>query len=273
VQADLTQLHQVLLNLSVNARDAMPYGGRLEIKLANLVLDEGYTAMNPEARPGPHVVIEVSDTGTGIPPEIRNKIFEPFFTTKPQGVGTGLGLSTAYAIVKGHGGFMTVYSEVGKGTQIKVYLPAEPKAEAGTPGVGIIDLPWGNGETVLIVDDEDSIGLLAQRTLERYGYKTQHARNGAEAIAIYATANPPVDVVLTDMAMPIMDGPSTIIALRKINPSVRIVGASGLGSNSKFAHALGAGLAHFLHKPYTAESLLMVLRRALEDSAPADEKT
>ncbi|MBS0633598.1 MAG: response regulator [Verrucomicrobia bacterium] len=269
VQADMTQLHQVLLNLCVNARDAMPAGGRIELGLANVVLDENYAAMNPDSRPGPHVIVSVADTGTGIPPDIRNKIFEPFFTTKPQGAGTGLGLSTTAAIVKGHSGFINVYSEVGKGTQIKVYLPAQPAL--GTPAAApeVVELPWGRGETVLVADDEDSIGLLTQSTLERYGYKTLHARNGAEAIALFAAANPPVDIVLTDMAMPIMDGPSTIIALRRINPRVRVIGASGLGSNSKFAHAVGAGLEHFLHKPFTADSLLQIVRRALDVPAPA----
>lgn len=266
VVGDMTQLHQVLLNLCVNSRDAMAQGGRLGITATNVALDENYAGMNPESRPGPHVVIEVSDTGAGIPPEIRTKIFEPFFTTKAQGHGTGLGLSTVYAIVKGHGGFINVYSEVGKGTQIKIYLPAQPgQTDEATP-IEQRNLPRGHGETVLVVEDEESIGQIVQHTLERYGYKVLLAGNGAEAVAIYARRDPVVDVVLTDMAMPIMDGPATVLALRKIDPKVRIIGASGLGSNSKFVHAFGAGLKFFLHKPYTAESLLQNLRRVLSEA-------
>ncbi len=265
VKGDLTQLHQVLLNLCVNARDAMPEGGKLELLLANMMLDEAYATMNSEARPGPYVVIEVVDTGVGIAPDVRNKIFEPFFTTKEPGHGTGLGLSTAYAIVKGHGGFLNVYSELGKGTQIKVYLPAHPKLAAPVRNPDKAPVPWGRGETVLVVDDEENIGQLAQRTLERYGYRAITARNGAEAVACYAKKDPPVDLVLSDMAMPVMDGPALIIALRNIDPNVLVVGASGLGSNSQFVHAIGAGLRYFLHKPYTGSALLRTVRQALDE--------
>lgn len=269
VNGDATQLHQVLLNLCVNARDAMPYGGRLDLTLKNIRLDDTYAALNAEAKPGPYVLIEVADTGTGIPPEVRERIFEPFFTTKAESQGTGLGLSTAYAIVRGHGGFLTVYSEVGKGTQMKVYLPAEPGLAVTTADPDEVKLPWGRGETVLVVDDEEKVAHLTIRTLERFGYRTLHAGNGAEAVALFARRDPVVDLVVTDMAMPIMDGPATIIALRKIDPRVRVVGSSGLGSNNKFAHAVGAGVKHFLHKPYATTMLLQVVRRAL-DETPAD---
>jgi CheY-like chemotaxis protein len=267
----MTQLHQVLLNLVVNARDAMPQGGRLTLEARNEALDESYAAMHPEARTGLYVVFSVNDSGTGIPPEIIDKIFDPFFTTKEAGRGTGLGLSTAYAIVKGHGGFINVYSEVGKGTDIRVYFPAQKAGQRVEAGAPPRDLPRGRGEHVLIVDDEDSISSVVVRTLERHGYRATAVRNGAEALAVFVQRQPAVDVVLTDMAMPVMDGPAMIVALRTLDPCVRIVAASGLGSNGKFVHVVNAGVQHFLQKPFTAEALLRTMRAILDSPAKPKE--
>lgn len=273
VLGDMTQLHQVMLNLIVNARDAMVAGGRMVVSAYNTFLDDGYVAMHTEARTGLHVILSVVDTGSGIPQEIIDKIFDPFFTTKEEGHGTGLGLSTAYAIVKGHGGFINVYSEVGKGTQVRVYLPAQQSGPVAEPEQTTRELPRGRGEHVLVVDDEEGVSSVVVRTLERYGYRASSARNGAEAVAVYVRSQTPVDVVLTDMAMPIMDGPAAILALRSIDPKVRVIGASGLGSNDKFVSALGAGVEHFLQKPFTAEALLRTMRLIIEGKGPDKPKT
>jgi PAS domain S-box-containing protein len=266
VLADPTQLHQVFTNLCVNARDAMPNGGTLKVITENTVLDEVYAGMNPEAKPGAYVVVKVDDTGTGIPPAIREKIFEPFFTTKEIGKGTGLGLSTTIGIVKSHAGFINLYSEMGKGTIFKVYLPADTTAAAAeNTAIQQSELPRGDGQLVLLVDDESTIRSVAQKTLERYGYRVLLASNGAEAIACYAKSPEQIAVVITDMAMPVMDGPATIVALKALNPEVKIIGSSGIPTNGGVAKAVGAGVKYFVPKPYTAESMLVTLAKALHD--------
>jgi PAS domain S-box-containing protein len=261
VSGDATQLHQVLLNLCVNARDAMPEGGVLTLKAENTVLDAHYASMNADARPGPYVVIVVQDTGTGIAPAVMDRIFEPFFTTKAPETGTGLGLSTSLAIVKSHGGFVNVYSELGKGTLFRVYLPGV-KAAAAAAGTEVArQLPLGHGETILVVDDEAAIREITRETLESHGYRVQVAGDGAEGIALFARSKDHIDAVITDMAMPVMDGLATIRALRRIDPSVRVIATSGLASN---APAVEAPAVHaFLNKPYTAEALLETLHDVL----------
>ena len=260
-----TQLHQVLLNLCVNARDAMPEGGTLTLTAENVVLDDAYSSLHPDARRGPHLVLQVADTGTGIPPEIRDKIFALFFTTKPVGKGTGLGLSSTLSIVKGHHGFINVYSEVGKGSTFKVYVPAENARAEEVAAIEKGSLPGGRDELILVVDDEEIVGDICRRTLERHGYRVMTATDGASAVALYAQHREAIAAVITDMMMPIMDGPATIYALKRINPDVPIIASSGLDTNSKLAHVADAGVNHFLHKPYTAESLLRMLRAALPD--------
>jgi PAS domain S-box-containing protein len=268
VTGDPTQLHQVFLNLCVNARDSMPDGGCLTISMENATLDETYAAMNPESRPGSYVVVKVKDTGTGIPAPIRDRIFEPFFTTKEIGKGTGLGLSTTIAIVQNHGGFISLRSEVGNGTTFEVFLPADTAETAMDNGVRAdAQLPRGHGELILVVDDEEAIRNVARKTLERFGYRVMVASNGAEAMAVYANHPQEIAVVVTDMAMPIMDGPALAIALASINPQVRIIGSSGLHTNETVARASGASVQHFVPKPYTAETLLKKLAEVLQ--APA----
>ena len=266
VTGDATQLYQVLLNLCVNARDAMPEGGKLSIHLKNVVLDEIYASRNPEAKPGPHIVIAVHDTGTGIPKEIQDKIFDPFFTTKAPGKGTGLGLSTCYSIVKNHGGFLNCHSEVGHGSTFKVYLPANTSpAMAASLAKARVELPRGHGELVLVVDDEEAILKGVGKTLEFFGYRVLTASNGAEAVAIYRQHQPDIAVVLTDMAMPVMDGPEAIIAMQAINPEIRIMGMSGLDSQISQSMSKGTSrsLDHFLQKPFTAEILTQALHQVL----------
>ena len=265
VAGDPTQLHQVLLNLCVNARDAMPEGGTLAISAENVTLGPGNSDMHVDARPGPYVLIQVEDTGVGMSREVVEQVFDPFFTTKGPGKGTGLGLSTSLAIVKSHGGFIQVASEPGKGTRFRVYLPAQLSSGPAAAPVEQTTLPRGNDELVLVVDDEASVRQLTRQTLEAYGYRVLLASNGAEAIGIYAQHRQEIAVVVTDMMMPVMDGPSTIRNLLDINAKARIIAASGLGDNVKLGGEVGAGIRHFLSKPYTAESLLTALSQTLEE--------
>jgi len=263
---DPTQLHQVLLNLCVNARDAMPNGGILSVGVESRVLDEQYPAMNIQARPGRYVMISVTDTGTGMSRDLQDKIFEPFFTTKELNKGTGLGLSTVMAIIKSHDGIINVYSEPGKGTTFKVYLSAvEGSTEARKDKSEQPSLFRGNGETVLVADDEASILTVTSQTLQAFGYRVVTATDGADAVATYAQHRDDIAVILTDMMMPVMDGTATIYALRRINPNVKIIAASGLNVNGGVDKLSGAEIKHFLVKPYTARALLMTLRTILDE--------
>jgi CheY-like chemotaxis protein len=231
------------------------------------VIDEQYAAMNLQAKPGRYVKISVTDSGTGIPQDIIDKIFDPFFTTKELSKGTGLGLSTVMGIVKSHEGFINVYSEPGKGTTFRVYLPViELSSEARKEQTQRLSPPRGNGETILVVDDEASILTITSQTLQTFGYRTLTATDGATAVAVYAEHMNEIAVVLTDMAMPIMDGPATIRALKQINPAVKIIAASGLNANGGVAKVSGAGVKHFLTKPYTAATLLRTMRAILDEA-------
>lgn len=263
VHGDRTQLHQVLMNLCVNARDAMPRGGRLSVAAANRVIDALYAQQHPGTSTGSYVVLQVEDTGTGMTAPVREKMFEPFFTTKETGSGTGLGLSTSLAIVRSHGGFISVSSEPGRGSLFRVHLPAAPTTLDATPRLAAA-APRGQGELVLVVDDEPSVRVVAQRTLERHGYRVLTAANGAEAVALFASHLAEAPVVFTDMTMPVMDGPSAIAALRALDPSVRIIGSSGLGAEGEQARLVSGAVQRFVPKPYTAEQLLQVLREVID---------
>ena len=260
IAADPTQIHQVLMNMCINARDAMPSGGMLKISAENLEIDENFARMNPEAKPGAYVLLAVEDTGIGMNADVVKRIFDPFFTTKELDKGTGLGLSTALTIIKSHGGFTNVYSEPGKGTKFTIYLPAA-ESDLDTKE-GKIDLPYptGRGELVLIVDDEENIRQITSATLEKFGYRTLTASDGTEALAIYAQNTREIAVVLTDMAMPFMDGAATIRALRRLNPNLPIIAASGLPPTEINSLNVNA----FLSKPYTAEKLLTALSEIIE---------
>jgi len=264
IRGDPTQIHQLLTNLCVNARDAMPNGGTLTVALEGVVVDDLYAGMSAETPSGQYLRVRVEDTGSGMTPEVRDRIFEPFFTTKPLGKGTGLGLSTCHAIARNHGGFILVSSELGKGSTFDVYLPAEvPIDVPGEAASTRAQLPRGHNELVLLVDDEEAIRKLTRRTLERYGYRVLVATNGAEAIALYAANAGAIAAVLTDMSMPIMDGPTTVVALKAINPSVRIIGSTGLDADGKAAKARTLGVTDWVSKPYTAEVLLRILRAVI----------
>ena len=263
VVGDANQLHQVLMNLCVNARDAMPDGGSLTIGGENTYIDENYARMQLEAKPGQYVVISVADTGVGIPADVLGRIFEPFFTTKELGKGTGLGLPTIRAIVKGHDGFINVYSEVGKGTDFRIYIPAATTTEAKRLAGVQPDVPVGHGELILIIDDELPILEVARKTLEENGYKVLTASDGAEGLALYAEHRKEVDAVLIDMVMPYLDGAATIRALRKLDPAVKIIASSGLAANDKLFEDSAVGVRTFLSKPYSAEKLLRALSEIL----------
>lgn len=264
VKGDATQLHQVLMNLCVNARDAMPQGGKLHIEAENVEIDEHYARMNVELKPGRYVCISVIDTGMGISEANLSKIFDPFFTTKEQGQGTGLGLSTVASIVRSHSGFANVYSEVGRGSRFKIFLPAVEATQVPIAQTPRLDLPLGNGELVLVVDDESAIREIAKETLRTFGYQVITASDGTEALALFAQHSDEVQCVITDMMMPFLDGPATIRALRKLAPQLKIIATSGLKANGKTAEAAQLGVATFLQKPYTAEALLKALATELK---------
>jgi PAS domain S-box-containing protein len=260
VFGDATQLHQVLMNLAINARDAMPDGGRLSISAANISIDEHYVQMNIEAKVGHYIAIDVVDTGIGMPPEVIERIFEPFFTTKELGKGTGLGLSTARDIVKKHGGFIKVSSQVGKGSQFQVYLPAIQETES--PTAENLQLLQGRGELILIVDDEAPIREITKTLLEINNYRALTASDGIEAIAIYVQHQKEIAVVLVDPILPNMDGATTIRTLQKINPQVRIIAINNIAIGDRVDRSLE--VEAFLSKPYTAKDLLENLHRILQ---------
>ena len=261
VCGDATQLHQLLINLVVNARDAMPYGGSLRICAENLLIDQNYAQMHLDAQVGPYIAITVADTGTGMPPETLERIFEPFFTTKELGKGTGLGLSTVAAIIKSHGGFVNVHSQVGKGSQFKVYFPAVEGNQ--TQQAEDLELPKGHEELILVVDDELAIREITKISLETYNYKVLTASDGIEATTLYAQQKNNISVVLMDMMMPSMDGATTIRILQKMNQQIKIIAASGLVSSERVSVAMGTGVKAFLSKPYTSQELLKTLHSVL----------
>jgi CheY-like chemotaxis protein len=261
VSGDATQLHQVLMNLVVNARDAMPNGGKLTISAENFTVDEHYARMNLEAKVGSYVVISVADEGLGMSPETQERIFEPFFTTKELGKGTGLGLSTVMGIVKGHGGFIHVWSEVGRGTEFQIYLPAVAVVEYNRQTEQ--DTPYGNGELILVVDDEAGVREATKTSLETFNYKVLTANDGIEAIATYAENRARIQLVLVDMLMPAMDGITTIRTLQKLNPQIKAIATSGLASKDHLNGMADTEVQAFLAKPYTAQELLQTIKQVL----------
>jgi len=263
IEGDPTQLHQVLLNLSVNARDAMPNGGTLLITAENFKVDQNYAAMIPDARVGPYISIGVSDSGTGMPRHVVERIFDPFFTTKETGKGTGLGLSTSLGITKSHGGFISVYSELDKGTTFKMFLPARTDDELGEPNRISAESSRGNGELILVVDDEECILSVTQIVLEENGYRVLAAHDGPEAVAIFAREMNSISAVVTDMSLPLMDGVALIRCLRKIKPSVPFIASTGQSGHARAQQLQEMGIRHLLIKPYDTRKLLEVLRDAL----------
>jgi two-component system cell cycle sensor histidine kinase/response regulator CckA len=265
VLGDATQLHQVLLNLAVNARDAMPQGGTLTLAAENALLDETGAALRPGLKPGPHVLFRVSDSGTGIAPKIADKIFDPFFTTKDPDKGTGLGLSTVLGIVKSHRGHIEFDSKLAQGTEFRIYLAAEPGLRDPPQAKQRAEeaLPRGRGELILIVDDEEAVRSVMKRILESHGYRTLAATRGTEAVACYVEKGTEISVVLTDLHMPDMGGAEAIAVLRELNPSVRIIVATGAGSPSGAASVHEMGVQAYIKKPFDLAHLLGTLDQVL----------
>jgi len=265
VLGDPTQIQQVLMNLCVNARDAMLQGGTITVDVRKVQLDETTSGVHPKARPGTYVVITVTDTGTGIPPELMDKIFDPFFTTKPLGQGTGLGLPTVLGIAENHGGFVHVESQPGKGARFHVYLPAAPvdKDYGAADAARSADLTNGHGELVLVVDDEPSIRRFANAILKRKGYRIQTAADGREGLRLFEQQHGEIKVVVSDLIMPQLDGLGMIRELRRIQPDIRIIIVTGLGEENRISEARAAGADDVLNKPFTAEQLLASVKQSL----------
>ena len=262
INADPTQIHQILLNLCVNARDAMPHGGRLTVNVKNIVIDESLALRYAEARCGRYLEIEVRDTGTGMPPDIQQKIFDPFFTTKAPGKGTGLGLSTVYTIVKHHHGFISMNSIVGEGTVFQIYIPASSEVATTTVPSLPESIPQGNKESILVVDDEVAIQQICEETLRFYNYDVITANNGAECISKFIQKGMKCTVVLMDMMMPVMGGKTAGAAIRKIDPNIRIVGMSGLMTETLDENDERI-FDHFLRKPFTGKELMDALQKVI----------
>jgi two-component system cell cycle sensor histidine kinase/response regulator CckA len=262
IKVNPTQLHQVVLNLCVNARDAMPDGGTLALRATNLHLDRLGAATIAQARPGDFLLIEVSDTGTGIPPGIVEKIWEPFYTTKEAGRGTGLGLSTVRGIVRDHGGLIDLQTRPGSGTLFRVLLPALPEQAGSDHGAAAVAIPRGSGELVMVVDDDVNVREVACASLIQHGYRTLAANDGTEAVALFAPRHLEIRAVVSDLDMPGLDGTTLAAIVRKLNPSVRIILSSASSDPTDPRRQAPEGGA-FLSKPYTAETLLGTLHRLL----------
>jgi PAS domain S-box-containing protein len=272
ISGDPVQLHQMLLNLAVNARDAMPAGGRLAFSATPSSVSASSPRPHPDAVPGDFVRIDISDTGTGIPDVLKGQIFDPFFTTKGVGRGSGLGLSTARSIVKAHCGFITFVSTEGIGTTFSIFLPtaeaglSKPVRESPTKAASG-PLPRGNGESILVVDDEESVRLIMRSTLESFGFRAVGAADGAEAVALFRSAPALFDMALVDMQMPGLDGGKTILSLRHMRPDLPIVAASGLATSQNREEAAANGVRHFLDKPFSVETLIRTVHAAMAKTA------
>jgi len=267
VSGDATELHQIILNLCVNARDAMPRGGTLTLRAENLTASPETKSPPANLRPGSYVLLTVADTGTGIAPEVLPRIFEPFFSTKLPDQGTGLGLSTVASIVKNHNGFIQVQSEVGCGTEFKIYLPATQAAELDSPPPEAV-LPVGNGELILVMDDEAVVRQMTKTTLENYGYQVVTAISGLDGITTFQEHRQAIKLVVSDTDMPIMGGLAALHIIQKLEPKIPVIIASGGKHDAASYQRIDTTHLTTLDKPYTVEQLLQAVAKAL-NSAPA----
>ncbi len=263
IKGDTTQIHQTLMNLCINARDAMPTGGQLTIAAENTVIDANYAELHSGIKPGNYVFTSIADTGTGIPQEILDKIFDPFFTTKAEGHGTGLGLSVVTDIIKNHRGFIECKSKVGEGTVFHIILPAVNEEETTSQMDAYKVLPRGNGELILVVDNESTVCQIVKETLESSGYKVIIGVNGADGLALYAQQMKEIALVLIDLSMPIMDGASAIVVIRRINPQARIIAMSGNAPNRTSSEIIQAHKIPLIEKPFTTEKVILAIQELL----------
>ncbi|MEW6326971.1 MAG: response regulator [Thermodesulfobacteriota bacterium] len=263
ILADMVQIQQVILNICINARDAMPQGGRLILETANVTLDEVYAWKHLGATPGRYILISISDTGIGMESAVKKRIFEPFFTTKEKGKGTGLGLAMVYGIVKSHGGYVNFYSEKGRGTRFNVYLPIARGDEFDIPATGPTAIPEGK-ETIFLIDDEEVIRDMGKEVLESLGYKVLLARDGSEALEIYAEKKDVIDLVILDIVMPRIGGKKTFKKLKEINPKIKVIISSGYSVNGEAQDMLNSGACGFIQKPYRVDELSAIVRQALD---------
>jgi two-component system cell cycle sensor histidine kinase/response regulator CckA len=263
IRADASQMEQVIMNLAVNARDAMPSGGRLLIETSNAELDRSYANARPVVTPGQYILLAVSDTGTGMDQETQARIFEPFFTTKEQGKGTGLGLSTVYGVVKQSGGFVWVYSELGKGTSFKIYLPrVDQPIDATGATVSYAEAPRGT-ETVLLAEDEADVRELAREFLVAAGYTVIEARNGQEALKLAAERAEEIDLLVSDLVMPGMTGQQLAALLQQQDSSLRVIFMSGYSEHAAAEAAQAGSSVRILTKPFNRMALLRTIREVL----------
>lgn len=264
IKADVSRMEEVIVNLVVNARDAMPSGGQLMIETVNLSLDQKFCATHPALAPGNYVELVVSDTGCGMPPKVLEHLFEPFFTTKAKGKGTGLGLTTTYSIVKQFGGHITVYSEVGRGTTFKIYFPESHEAgEVYSPVKQESVLLRGN-ETIMVVDDETNIVTMVSQILTELGYHVISATSGREALILSDQHAQTIDMVLTDIIMPELNGPDLVRMIRQKRPTIKALYMSGYASNAAEQIGTLKHTAAFLQKPFNTETLTHCIRKVLD---------
>jgi PAS domain S-box-containing protein len=264
VKADPGQIEQVVMNLAVNARDAMPQGGKLTIETRDAELHEEYTRLHVGVRPGPYVLLAVSDTGHGMTPEVQARIFEPFFTTKEQGKGTGLGLATVFGIVQQAGGHVAAYSELGMGTTFKVYLPrVEESVSPAKSRSGVLVAPKGT-ETVLLVEDEDAVRLLIRIVLQGAGYRVLEASDGGEAVAVAGRHEGPIHLLLSDVVMPVLGGRELAERLLTLHPEMKVLFQSGYTDDAVVRHGVLQEKVHFLQKPYAPAALAWKVREVLD---------
>ncbi|MFH0823750.1 MAG: PAS domain S-box protein [Pseudomonadota bacterium] len=262
ISADPSQIEQILVNLAINAGDAMPEGGRLVFETRNVTIRSDYCRTYPDVNPGKYVLLTVSDTGTGMDKQTLNRVFEPFFTTKPPGKGTGLGLSVVFGVVKTHGAHITAYSELGAGTTFKIYFPVlEKELQPGV--ITTMEMPAGGTETVLLVDDDDAVRILGAEMLEMAGYNVLTASNGREALEIYRSTGHSISLVVLDLIMPEMSGGKCLAELLKINPHVKVLIASGYAADGPAKEARESGAAGFVSKPFDIKEMLLAVRKCL----------
>jgi CheY-like chemotaxis protein len=259
-----TEFVQVLMNLCVNARDAMPDGGQLSLSVENVTVNPHDAGMYPGVHPGRYVVLNVVDTGVGIPPDILPRIFDTYFTTKGNVGGTGLGLSTTQGILQNHGGLIEVDSEVDVGTRFSVYIPAAASPETTTAEPSVRSGPTGQGELILVIDDEASIREVIKETLDAHNYRVVTAANGAIGLILYRDHVDDIDLVIVDLTTPVMDGQATITAIRNLNPKARIILQSGLASKCSLSPLNPHTADVFLEKPYATDALLQSVHDLLQ---------